>query len=62
MFAWSLFVGSFLDKFAGGSMILLVNCILGDMIFIGMYFFNIHFYSLGKLTYAVFYFCNFSNL
>lgn len=50
MFAWSLFVGSFLDKFAGGSMILLVNCILGDMIFIGMYFFNIHFYSLGKLT------------
>lgn len=49
MVIWSLFSGSFLDKFNGGTKLLLVLGILGDFVSISLQLANVYFFNWGKL-------------
>lgn len=49
MFVWSLFVGSFLDRYAGGTKFLLLLGNVCDVVDLAFAMLNAHYFSLSRL-------------
>ncbi len=53
MFIWSMFVGSFLDKFPGGTNIILFLNLIGSTFTLVVYILNMYAYEISKILIVV---------
>lgn len=55
MVLWSLFIGSFLDNYSGGTRLVLLFGVFGDLFAMSTYVVNVYFYNTSKLSFPPFF-------